>query len=89
MGNTFLYQLSTLYQIPDTRYGIARWSTAATWAPSRATTGPRMSKSVTKAWIVACKTEWNRMIPRFSFIRSGDLRSFVTDLDTNELIPPW
>ena len=27
------------------------------------------------------------MIPRFSFIRSGDLRSFVTDLDTNEPIP--
>ena len=28
------------------------------------------------------------MIPRLSFIRSGDLRTFVTDLDTNEPIPP-
>ena len=47
-----------------------------------------MSKSVTKAWIVAVETERNRMIPRFSFIRSGGLRSFVTDLDITVSISP-
>ena len=47
-----------------------------------------MSKSVTKAWIVAVETERNRMIPRFSFIRPGDLQFFVTDLDITVPISP-
>ena len=51
-----------------------------------------MSKSVTKAWIALVQPMRNRMNPRFSSLRSKRWRSFVSDLDTNRLIPvvgPW
>ena len=51
-----------------------------------------MSKSVTKARIALIQPMRNRMIPRFSSLRSKRWRSFVSDMDTNRLIPvvgPW
>lgn len=47
-----------------------------------------MSRSVTKTQIVLIQTERNRMIPRFSLMRSGGWRSFVTDVDSNGPMPP-
>ena len=46
-----------------------------------------MSKSDTKAWVALIRTEHNRMIPRFSSLRSKRWRSFVSEMDTNKLIP--
>ena len=46
-----------------------------------------MSKSVTKARIALIQPMRNRMIPRFSSLRSKRWRSFVSDMDTNRLIP--
>ena len=51
-----------------------------------------MSKSVTKARIALIQPMRNRMIPRFSSLRSKRWRSFVSEMDTNKLIPvvgPW
>ena len=51
-----------------------------------------MSKSVTKARIALIQPMRNRMIPRFSSLRSKRWRSFVSEMDTNSLIPvvgPW
>ena len=47
----------------------------------------RVSRSVTKAQTALIQAERNRMIPRFSFMRPGGWRPFVTDLDTTEPIP--
>ena len=40
-----------------------------------------MSKSVTKARTALILKKYNRMIPRFSFIRPARRKAFVTDLD--------
>ena len=40
-----------------------------------------MSKSVTKARPALILTKYNRMIPRFPFMRSGTWSSFVADSD--------
>ncbi len=47
-----------------------------------------MSRSATKTQIALIHTKRNRMIPRFSLMRSGGWRSFAADLDTNRPIPP-
>ena len=46
-----------------------------------------MSRSMTKAQTALIHAEQNRMIPRLSFMRPEDWRSFVSDLDTIGAIP--